>query len=113
MAVHTQPEGKFFTGYQGQITSSAIDTRACKDYGYWQYQVSGQSAVLTLEASPDLTGWLEVMRRTATATETGTAQVVGYFPYMRSQIVKAYTGTGGATSGTATVWSNYTPGIGF
>jgi hypothetical protein len=31
---------------------------------------------------------------------------------MRGQIAKAYTGTGGALSATATVWLHYTPGVG-
>ncbi len=112
MSVFTQHDVYFFSAYQGQITSSAIDTRACKDYGYLWYQVSGQSAVFTVDASHNLTAWHEVLRRTATATETGTAQLQGYYPYMRAQIAKAYTGTGGATSATATVWLHYTPGVG-
>lgn len=112
MALFTQHDGYLFSATKAQITSSAQDTRACKDYGFLWYQVSGQSAIFNLEASHDLTAWHIILQRTATATETGSAQIQGYYPFIRGQIAKAYTGTGGALSATATVWMHYTPGVG-
>lgn len=111
MTVHTQPAGFLLSGFSAQGTGSAWDCRHCPDYGYLWYQMSGQSGVFTLQASHDLTAWHDVLKLTATATQTGTAQIVGYYPYLRASAGPMYTGTGGALSATAALWMALTMGV--
>lgn len=111
MTVHTHPAGYLLSAYSAQGTGSARDCRHCADYGYLWYQMSGQSGVFTLQASHDAAIWQNVITLTATATQTGTAQIVGYYPYVRASAGPMYTGTGGALSATATLWLAYSPGL--
>lgn len=111
MAVITNPAGYLFSGQRVQSTGAAMDIRHCKNYGLLMYWASGQSAIFNLEGSPDTTAWMIDSTYTATATQTGTAQISKFYPYVRGNLVKSYTGTGGATSGTAMLWMHYSPGL--
>lgn len=98
--------GKFLLSGQGTGVSAfggVIDARAAKNYGYLEYVSYSPSAILILQASKDSTGWMNVQTVTATPT-TGTAQVAGFYPYLRG----AYS-TGWST--TASAYMHYTPGI--
>src|SRR3972149_2321556 len=109
--VYTNPAGYLLSAFSAQGTGSAFDCRAMRDYGYLWYQMSGQSGVFAVQASHDLTAWHAIQAFTATATETGTAQLIGHFPYVRASAGPMYTGTGGALSATATLWLPYSPGL--
>lgn len=111
MAVLNNPAGYLVSAVQAQRTGSALDCRHCGGGAYLWYQASGQSAVFNIEVSHDLTAWMVLDTLTATATQTGTAQYIGVLPYVRANITKAYTGTGGATSGTAMLWAHWSPGL--
>jgi hypothetical protein len=111
MTVHTHNAGYLLSAFSAQGTGAPVDTRHCADYGFLWYQMSGQSGVFTLQASHNLTAWHDVIKLTATATQTGTAQIVGYFPYIRGSAGPMYTGTGGQTSATAALWMAYSPGV--
>lgn len=87
--------------------STAQDCRRTQDYGYLFYVASGQSALWQLQASHNTTAWLPVQTFTATATETGTAQLMGFYPYLRVNVLSAFSG-GGATG---TLWVFYQPGF--
>lgn len=76
-------------------TGSALDARMVKNYGLIQHSTYGASAILTVQASVDMTGWLDVVTYTATTT-TATAQWSGYYPYLRANVNAVYSG-GGAT----------------
>jgi hypothetical protein len=80
-----------------------VDTRAAKNYGYLEYASYSPSALLILQASKDGTGWMNVQTVTATPS-TGTAQVAGFYPYVRG----AYA-TGWSTTASANLY--YAPGI--
>lgn len=80
-----------------------IDTRTNKNYGYLEYVSYSPSAILFLQGSKDTTAWFNVLIVTATPT-TATAQVSGFFPYMRG----AYS-TGWSPTASANLY--YAPGI--
>lgn len=92
--------------------SSAMDCRLSRNYGYLYYQASGQSAIFDVHASHNGSAWLTALTVTATANFTGTAQIAAFYPYVRVNARKMFTGTGGDTSATATLWVHYSPGIG-
>lgn len=90
----------------GAITSGGgtlRDTRATTNYGYLEYATYSPSAVLGFEISRDGTAWLRERTVTGTPT-TATAQVVGYFPYVRGVYV-----TGWSTTASANMF--YAPGL--
>jgi len=112
MTVHTNRAAFLFSAYQAQGTSTALDTRTNAPYGLLWYQCSGQSAIFRMQLSHDNASWFTFLTLTATATMTATAQISGtYCPYIRASAGPVYTGTGGATSGTGTLWVHFTPGI--
>lgn len=80
-----------------------LDARASRNYGYLEYASYSPSAILILQGSKDGTGWMNIQTVTATPS-TGTAQVAGYFPYVRG----AYS-TGWAATASANMY--YAPGI--
>lgn len=97
--------GAFLLSGQGTGVSafgSPVDTRATRNYGYLEYASYSPSAILILQASKDLTAWMPVLIVTATPT-TASAQVAGYFPYVRG----AYS-TGWAATASANMY--YSPG---
>jgi len=108
-----------FTGITGQGTGSAVDTRACRDYGYLFYAIgkagsgTGASAILNFQVGNSETGdWMTQYTWTATATETGTAQFQGYFPFVRMSAGTMWTASGAAGTGTAVLNVHYMPGLG-
>jgi len=111
MAIRVDLAGYLFSGQRAQGTGSALDCRVAANYAHLVYYASGQSAIFNIEASHDATGWMIDSTITATATQSGTAQITKYYPYVRANLVKSYTGTGGDTSGTAMVWIFYSPGL--
>lgn len=105
MPVLNNPAGFLLSG-QGTGVSAfggVMDTRAMQNYGYLEYASYSPSAILILQASKDTTGWMNVLTVTATPT-TGTAQVAGYFPYLRG----AYS-TGWSVTASANMF--YAPGL--
>lgn len=118
MHILTDRAAWLMTGITGQGTGSALDTRACKDYGllYWALGKAGSgtgaSAVLTFQASFNSSGeWLNVYQLTATATQTGTAQLVGFFPFVRASAGPLWTASGAAGTGTGVVNMHWSPGL--
>lgn len=110
--VMNNPAGYLVSGVSAQGTGSGFNTRATLNFGYLFYQCSGAggaagSAVFQLEASHDSTIWLVDSVYTATATMTATAQVDKFFPYIRANVTKVYSGAGG----TGQVWVHYSPGL--
>ena len=106
MGVLSDP-AKFLLSGQGTgvsaFSTAVIDARAARNYGYLEYASYSPSAVLILQGSKDGTGWMNVQTVTATPT-TGTAQVAGFFPYLRG----AYS-TGWSTTASANMY--YAPGF--
>lgn len=101
-----QDRGGFLLSAQGTGVSafgSPIDLRAARNYGYLEYVSHANSAILILQVSHDLTGWMPFLTVTATTT-TGTAQLSAFLPYVRG----AYS-TGWAATASATMF--YSPGL--
>lgn len=111
MTVHTNPAGYLFSATVAEGTGAAVDCRHCADYGYLWYVTSAQSAIFNVEASFNTTAWNIVSTYTAVSAVTATAQIVGYYPYVRGNISKLYSGTGGDSSATARVWLHWSPGL--
>lgn len=106
MAEVRQDRAAFLLSGQGTGVSAfgaAQDLRAAKNYGYLEYASYSPSALLILQASKDGVGWMNVQTVTATPS-TGTAQVNGFFPYVRG----AYS-TGWSVTASANLY--YAPGI--
>lgn len=98
----TNPAAFLISGQTGSGTGGVIaDTRAAANYSYVTYMATA-SAVVKLQASHNGENWMDVATYTAVAT-TGTAQLAGYFPYMRATVNTAY------SNGTA--WLFYAPGM--
>jgi hypothetical protein len=99
------PAGFLLSGQGTGVSAfgTPMDTRACENYGYLVYNSYSPSAILILQGSHDGTGWQNVLTVTATPT-TGTAQTVGFFPYVRG----AYS-TGWSTTASGNM--HYSPGL--
>src|SRR3990167_5963316 len=100
------------SGYSAQGTGSALDIHRFKNYGYLLYMGSaigggsgGVSSIIRLEGSHDGAGWMVDSTYTATATQTGTAQISKFYPYIRGNVLSLYSAGGG--SGTGVVWMHY------
>jgi len=97
----SNPAEWLLSGQTVSGTGNAIDTRAAANYAYVQYHATA-SAVVKLQASVEGNNWLDVATYTASHV-TGTAQLAGYYPYMRAVMNTAY------SDGTA--WLFYAPGM--
>lgn len=96
MAVLNQPAGYLISGQAASGANEVVaDTRAAANYHFLQYVSTSPSAQIKIEASVDKTGWMLVAHYTATTT-TASAQLAGYYPYLRGVVNSAY-GGGGAT----------------
>ena len=84
------------SGKAANGVGSAFDMRGALPAAYLVYACAGNSAIFNLEASHDSTGWLTVATYTATATQTGSAQITGFFPYVRGNAVGIYSAAGGS-----------------
>jgi len=91
------------------IGAVTLDCRETLNHGLLWYQCSAESAIFNLEASPNDSAWMVVATYTATATQTGSAQIAGYFPYVRANITYVNAATAAASSATATVWALWAP----
>lgn len=108
MPVLYNPNGYLSSAQSAEGTGRYVmDARHCKNFGYLFYQAAGHSAIFSLQASHDQTAWLTIATYTATATQTGTAQIAGFYPYIRSTVTECYSAAGG--TGTLDVF--YAPGI--
>jgi len=105
MATLLNPNAYLASGLAEEITGSAHDMRHVLNHGYLWFQASGHSAIFNFEASHDTTGWLPIATYTATATQTGTAQVAGFFPYVRANVVEVYSAAGGSGN----LWVHWSP----
>jgi len=102
MTIISSPMGYLISGQTVSGTGGVIaDSRAAANYAYITY-MAGVSAVVKVQASHDAVGWMDVATYTAVAT-TGTAQLAGYFPYVRATVNTAY------SNGTAYLY--YAPGM--
>lgn len=101
----TNPAGFLLSGQGTGVSAfgAAMDTRAAANYGFLLYASYSPSAILILQGSHDSTAWMNVLTVTATPN-TGTAQVAGFFPYVRG----AYS-TGWSTTASANM--HYSPGL--
>lgn len=114
MSVMNNPADFLLSGISIQTAGAPLDTRAMQAFGYLVYYATGSggggggSAIFNLEGSHDTTGWMIDSTYTATATQTGTAQVNKFYPYIRANLTKLYSGAGG----TGQLWVHYSPGLG-
>lgn len=68
---------------------TAMDCRRAANYAYVQHWTTNASAVIRIEASPDLTNWLNVATYTATNTQFS-ALFSAYYPFVRGVVNSAY-----------------------
>lgn len=114
----TDRASALFSGQLAQGVSTAIDARACRDYGFLFASAgkagagTGASGIYTLQASPEGNTWLNVEQFTAVPGDVITAQIVGYYPYYRGSAGPCYTATGAAGTATAVMFMFFAPGIG-
>ena len=88
-------------------TGAPLDNRATLPYGYLLYNTVAASAVITMQASINTTGWMDIVTFTASAN-TGTAQHSGFYPYVRGVVNLVYSGAG--NTGFANLY--FAPGMG-
>jgi hypothetical protein len=89
------------SGVAASATGAAMDCRNCQNAAYHTYWTVGNSAVLTLEASPNgLTGWMNIATVTAT-TSQASAQLTTFFPFVRGGFSTGWTN--------ATAYQHYSP----
>ena len=121
MAILNNPGDKahpnLLSAISAVITGAALDCRHVGPEAYLWYRQAltggkGESAVFNVEASHDKTAWMVVSTFTATATLTGSAQYVGYFPYVRGNVVHVYTATGAGGTATGSIDAHWYPRIG-
>lgn len=95
------------SGVSAQTVGDVLDCRTCLNYAYLYYQAAGESAIFTLQASHDASAWLPVATYTATATQSASAQLAAFYPYVRATVGKLY--SGGGNTGVLSVY--YAPGL--
>jgi hypothetical protein len=117
MHVLTWRAGYLASAVSGNNTGAALDLRAAQAFGQLRWECgklgsgTGASAIFTIQESIDGERYNNVATYTATATETGTAQYVGYYPYLRAVVGPVYTATGALGTGTANMYIFYAAGI--
>ena len=101
----TRPDGILVSAQQTASGNGApLDMRAALGIAYLYVATYAASAIYTIQGSHDSTAWMTVSANITGTTTTATAQVSGYFPYMRAQINSLYSGGGNTGSGSL-VWS--------
>ena len=89
-------------------TGDSFDCTATRSEGMLGWRASGHSAVFEIQASHNEDAWGTVEAYTATATQTGSAQLTGYYPYVR--LVRTYSTIMTAPStATAFLWVWWAP----
>ena len=83
---YKKPPGYLFNKASAISVGQALDCREVLNHGLLTYKASAESAIFNLEMSHDDADWMVVSTYTATATQTGSAQVAGFFPYIRANI---------------------------
>jgi hypothetical protein len=105
------------SGVTGRNTGDALDLRAAQAFGQLRYECgklgagTGMSAIFTVQQSIDGERWQDLATYTATGNETGNAQLVGYYPYLRAAVNVSYTATGAQGTGTGILYVYYAAGI--
>lgn len=93
--VISNPAGYLLSGLSASASSGQfMDARACFN-GYMALRSIGASANVTMQASWDSTGWNDMATYTAQTGATATAQIAGYYPYVRGVLNFAYSGAAG------------------
>lgn len=105
MPVLNPPDPWLFSGKAANGTGSGRDTRHALNAAYMTWFASGHSAYFNLEASHNSTAYFIITAAMVTATQTATAQITGYFPYVRANLISAFSAAGGS----ANLWVNYQP----
>lgn len=104
--VLNNPAGYLLNSAAASGAGAAFDTRNTHNYGYLWYATPAASAIVKVEASHDSSAWMTVGIYTATSTPA-TAQLAGYFPYVRGAVNACY--SGGGNTGYARLF--YAPGL--
>ena len=105
------PTPYLLSGASAQAVSSLpLDTRGALNYNFLYFKASSvggpsASSVFVLEGSLDAVDWVVDSTYTATATQTGSAVIVSWYPYIRFRTTTIYSGV----SGTGAVWVGYAP----
>ena len=102
------PPGYMFSAQAAVGTSEVFNCTATQPQGRLWWQSSGESAVFNFQASHDGSVWGVVETYTATATQTGTANLTGYYPYVRAVVTWVTTRTA-VTTATGTLWVYWSP----
>lgn len=90
------------TGSGVASAGSVIDSRACSNQAFVAYYAPAASAIFSIQASHDTTGWFPVGTFTATST-SATANLSGaWYPYVRAFLNACY--SGGGNTGFANVY---------
>lgn len=102
----SNPAGYLLSAQTTSGVGNMLDTRLAANYALIQHASTTPSAVIKLQASVDGNEWLDVATYTATTT-TGTAQIAGYYPYVRGIVNSAFGNAG--NTGSASFF--YAPGL--
>ena len=103
-----QPPGYLVSSRTWTGVGESFDCTASQDRGMLWWCASGESAIFNFEASHNESVWGIVLRVTASATQTGTAQLTGYFPYVRANVTWRNIRTE-PTTATANLWVYWSP----
>lgn len=107
MTMLNNPAGLLARSISAEATGGVVmDCRQARNYAYLVYHTPNRSAQFQLQASHDTTGWMTVATYTAT-TASASAQVAGYYPYVRVNVNELYSGS----SETGAVSVFYAPGL--
>ena len=105
---NSRPPGYLLSGVNAQGVGYSMDCHDVLNEGLLSYRASGESAIFNFEESYNDSAWMVVATYTATATQSGTAQLQGFFPYVRANVTKVYTATAAATA-TGYLWVHWSP----
>lgn len=83
------------------VSGTVMDCRNATNYGYVHTHVGADSALVALQASPDMTAWMTAAQYTATVVGV-TAQIAAFYPFVRAYVVTKW--------GNASAHLHYTPG---
>lgn len=93
------PQDYLVSGINASGVGSTMDCRNALPAAYHSYWAAGNSAVLSLEASPDgTTGWNKIATVTATTAQVSTALYSAYYPFVRAGFVTGWQDSTGYVS---------------
>jgi len=107
-----KPPGYLLRLVSATGAGESFDCTAARSEGLLGWSCSAASAIFSVQVSHDDNTWGTIETYTASATQTGSAQLTGYYPYVRANVLYVNAATAVSGSATATLSVYWAPVLG-